>query len=110
MIDLTSVEDGFSAILCSYTIKFAALVTLLAVIRPPSYADVAREQAAKEIYWTLAAEHTILFFAQIYSLYCGDLYIFSYIFVMIAVFISCYLCGVWIFAERDEMEVAELTP
>ena len=107
MIDLTSVEDGFSAVLCSFAIQIAALVTMLAVIRPPTYdADVDRGQAAQQIYWTLAVEHAILFVAQYYSLNCGDLYIFSYVFVMIAVFISCYLCGAWIFAPSDKTELS----
>ena len=71
MINQYSVVDGLRVILGNQVIHVAALITLIAMARPPDYDSEEERDIAVSLFWELVASH-ILFAI------CNFLYAFIY--------------------------------
>ena len=60
MVNLLHMTDGFKVILGSFFVHLAALVTILAVVRPPDFGDdIQSTTRAKQMYLTLITMHML---------------------------------------------------
>lgn len=106
--------DGFSVILGSYTVHFAAFLVLATVIRgAPDYEDPLRQSQADTIYWTLMSMHLVIGGVKYASLFLTKFFWDKMtIFIILVVVITCYLQGTWIYDDiptiTQEQAVFEL--
>ena len=101
MINLKSGLDGFNVILGSWAVHVASFITLLSVVRPPTYEDDPDKTThGKVIYSAFLILHFCCALVKYSSLYLTRYFDAKMcFFVLWTIIMSIYVCQHWVFTQ-----------